>query len=86
MAKPTLPIDVLVHWVDSTSDPRWLGLRKAKRARPSKCKTRGLLLKATRTKLVLAHTVSAKQCDYTVIPRGCVVSVRAMVPGKRIKL
>jgi len=66
---------VEIHWQDTRSDTRWTSLSRARRATPVQCRTVGYVIKSTARRLVLAHTIGDKACDYTAIPVGCITEV-----------
>lgn len=69
---------VSVTWLDTVSENSWVSIAEAIAAVPAECVTNGVLLHQDDTRVIIAHNYdnANEQCDYTVIPRGVVVSIK----------
>jgi hypothetical protein len=76
------PMKVYVAWRDPCSDSAWRKQSQVRKRTPDKCESLGWLMKMTKKKLVIAHTVSGKKSDYTTLPMGCVECIRDIKTGK----
>lgn len=71
-----------IEWLDIITQSGWNTLQDVIEAEPIKCKTIGYLRHDVDTHITVAHSIQGDASDYTVIPRGCVLSVKKIEVDK----
>ncbi len=70
---------LLVKWDDITSDAKWHDAKALAKVKTTLVKTVGFFIDNKKHKLKLSHSVTEDgDADYTVIPWGCVRSVKEL--------
>lgn len=75
---------VLIQWHDTYSKTEWAAPDEIGRAKPILCSTIGYVRKRDKQKITVSHTVTSDgDGDYTTIPVGCIVAMKALKEGAR---
>ena len=71
---------VEIEWLDTASNPAWRPTKRVGRATPTVCVTLGYIVRQTKRKTVLAHSLGdhAKIADSTVIPTKAIRRIRPL--------
>jgi len=75
---------VEVFWRDIVSDAEWHNAEVVEAVKPAMCRSMGYLRRLDKDNVLLSHTLSGGDGDYTTIPRGCVVDIFGLQRAGRI--
>ena len=68
-----------ILWDDTTSETKWQDIKNLKTVIPTKVKTIGFYINTQNNSILLAHSISSdNDCDYTIIPLGCIESIKEL--------
>ena len=69
-----------VVWFDVEDEPQWTKVSSAKKRKPKPIKNIGYYLNEDKTFLRIYYSLDeeVKNCSFTIIPKGCVKSIRRL--------
>jgi hypothetical protein len=69
---------VLVNWLDTVTEPSWIGKDDFVTREPAECVTVGIWMTPGENCIRLASNINENSCDGTIIPIGCVQRVTVL--------